>query len=173
MAEAEVQKFVGRHKRLSFMKVAEGKYARMTKFTSLGESKDANEYSRHYVDEEFETSDVVGYASGVGYEFDRYTNNEVHNKIAEITDNELTGTEARVEIVTVDTFEPDNASDPKTCKARLRTYSIIPDSSGDGTDSLAYSGTFKAAGVIIEGTATATEDWKTAQNITFVPKTSE
>lgn len=173
MAEAAVQKLVGRHKRLSFMKVDDGKYVRMTKFTSLSESKDAKEYSRHYVDEESETSDVVGYASGVSYEFDRHTNNEVHKKIAQITDDEVTGPEARVEIVTVDIFEPVSEADPKVCKARARTYSVVPDSSGDGTDSLAYSGTFKAAGGITEGTATATEDWKTAKEITFEPKQAE
>lgn len=170
MAGEAVQKLVGRHKRLSFMEVSDGKYVRMTKFTSLGDSKDAKEYSRQYVDEESETSDVVGYASGVSYELDRHTNNEVHDKIAQITDNEVTGPDARVNIVTVDTFEPVSEADPKTCKARLRTYSVIPDSSGDGTDSLAYSGTFKAAGGITEGTATATEDWKTAKEVTFEKK---
>lgn len=173
MAGEVVQKLVGRHKRLSFMKVADGKFVRMTKFTSLSDSKDAKEYSRQYVDEESETSDVVGYASGISYEFDRHTNNEVHNKIAQITDNEVTGPEARVEIVTVDTFEPVSESDPKVCKAKSRIYSVIPDSSGDGTDSLAYSGTFKSAGTITEGTATATKDWKDADEITFTPQQQE
>lgn len=161
MEEAVVQKLVGRHKRLSFMKTSDGKYERMTKFTSLGDSKDAKEYSRQYVDEESETSDVVGYASGVSYEFDRHTGNAVHDKIAQITDDEVTGPDARVEIVTVDLFKPSSEADAKTCEARLRTYSVIPDGSGDGTDSLAYSGTFKSAGPITKGTATTADDWQT------------
>ena len=48
------KKLDGRHKRVAFMDVAgDGKtYTRMTGFTSMSESKNASEYSRHYVDEE-------------------------------------------------------------------------------------------------------------------------
>ena len=66
----------------------EGKtYTRMTGFTSMSESKNASEYSRHYVDEESERTDVVGYATSNDYEFDRYTNDPVQQKIAEISDD--------------------------------------------------------------------------------------
>lgn len=166
VGEATVQKLVGRSQRLSFMKTSDNKYVRMTKFTSLGDSKDAKEYSRQYVDEDSETSDVVGYASGVSYEFDRHTNNPVHETIAKITDDEIVGTDARVEIVTVDLF--DSATTKNTFNARSRAYSVIPDGSGDGTDSLAYSGTFKAAGAITKGTATSADEWQT---VTFTPVT--
>lgn len=64
------KKLVGRHKRVAFMDVAgDGKtYTRMTGFTSMSESKNASEYSRHYVDEESERTDVVGYAPSNDYE---------------------------------------------------------------------------------------------------------
>ena len=67
------KKLVGRHKRVAFMDVAgDGNtYTRMTGFTSMSESKNASEYSRHYVDEESERTDVVGYAPSNDYEFDR------------------------------------------------------------------------------------------------------
>lgn len=156
---ANEQKLVGRHKRLSFMKTEAEKYIRMTGFTSLSESKESKEYSRQYVDESMERTDVVGYATGVDYEFDRHTNTPVHNMLAEISDNEIVGTEAQVEVLTVDLFEMTGADD-KACKARLRTYSVIPDTSGDGTDALIYSGTLKAAGEIVHGTATTTDNWK-------------
>ena len=48
-----------------------------------------------------------------------------------------------------------------TAPARLRTYSVIPDSSGDSTDALTYSGDLKAASEIVKGTATTTDGWKT------------
>ncbi len=59
------KKLVGRHKRVAFMDATgDGKtYTRMTGFTSMSESKNASEYSRHYVDEESERTDVVGYAA--------------------------------------------------------------------------------------------------------------
>lgn len=157
---ANEKKLVGRHERLSFMKVENDTYTRMTGFTSLGESKESKEYSRQYVDEATERTDVVGYATGVEYEFDRHTNTPVHEKLAQIADDEIVGTEAQVEILTVDLFEP-VGSDDKVCKARLRTYSVIPDASGDGTDALIYSGTLKAAGEITHGTATSADGWQT------------
>lgn len=152
------QKLVGRHKRLSFMETEGGTFTRMTGFTSLGESKESKEYSRQYVDEATERTDVVGYATGVSYEFDRHTNTPVHTKLAQIADDEIVGTDAQVNIVTVDLFEENT---DKSCKARKRTYSVIPDSSGDSTDALTYSGTFKAAGEIVSGSATSNDDWKT------------
>lgn len=157
---ANDQKLVGRHKRLSFMKTEADKFVRMTGFTSMSESKESKEYSRQYIDEATERTDVVGYATGVKYEFDRHTGNAVHTKLAEIADDEIAGTDAQVEILTVDLFEP-TGDDNNACKARLRTYSVVPDASGDGTDALIYSGTLKAAGEIAKGTATTTDGWQT------------
>lgn len=152
------QKLVGRHKRLAFMKTEENTYSRMTGFTTLNETKEAKEYSRQYVDEAAERTDVVGYATGIEYGFDRYTENDVQKKIASITDDELLGAEAQVEIVTVNIFEDDGKGN---CPARKRTYSIVPDSIGDGTDALIYSGTFKAVSDIVKGYCTTTDGWKT------------
>lgn len=151
------QKLVGRHKRLAFMKTESGEtYARITGFTSLIEGKEAKEYSRQYVDEATERTDVVGYATGIEYAFDRFTNNPVHEKIAEITDDELVGTEAQVTIVSVDVFS-DNGTGK--CLARKRTYSVVPDTTGDGTDALIYSGNFKAVSEIVKGYCTTTDEW--------------
>ncbi|MEG2428597.1 MAG: hypothetical protein RSB58_09245 [Clostridium sp.] len=130
----------------------------MQKFTSISEGKEAKEYNRQYVDEDSETADVVGYASGVDYEFDRYTNNPVQEMVARVTDDEIVGTDAQVEIVTVDVFA-DNGSGE--CPARKRTYSIVPDSIGDGTDALIYSGSLKAASEITKGYATTGDKWQT------------
>lgn len=78
------KKLVGRHKRVAFMDVAgDGKtYTRMTGFTSLSDGKNSAEYSRQYVDEASERSDVVGYAPSMDYEFDLYTNDAVQKKLA-------------------------------------------------------------------------------------------
>ena len=118
------------------------------------------EYSRQYVDEASERSDVVGYAPSMDYEFDLYTNDAVQKKLATITDDELLGSDAQVTIVMVDLFEV-KSEDPNTCTARKRDWSVIPDTEGDGTDALIYKGSFKAAGEIIKGTATTTDSWQT------------
>lgn len=158
MAEAVVQKLVGRHKCLAFMETGDV-FLRMTGFTSLGTSKNPKEYSRQYVDEQSERSDVVGYAESIGYAFDRHTNNGVHAKLAEISDDEIVGTDAQVKILTVDLSEVNATA--TTAPARLRTYSAIPDAEGDSTDALTYSGNFKAASEKTKGTATTTDGWKT------------
>ena len=157
------QKLVGRHKRLPFMKVGtEGTYDRITGFTSLIEGKEAKEYARQYIDEATERTDVVGYATGIEYAFDRYTNNAVHEKIANITDDELLGVDAQVEIVSVDVFEEKAGG---KYPSRKRTYSVVPDTTGDGTDALIYSGNFKAVSEIVKGYCTTTDKWQTC---TFV-----
>lgn len=154
------EELVGRHKQVAFMDAdGTGKtFSRMTGFTSLSTSKNAIEYSRQYVDEPSERTDVVGYAPSIDYEFDRYKGNAVHDRLAEISDKELLGTETQVDIVTVDLFDGAAGS---SYKARKRTYSVTPDTSGDGTDALIYKGSFKAVGEQVEGTATTTDKWQT------------
>lgn len=154
------KKLVGRHKRVAFMDVTgDGKtFTRMTGFTSLSDGKNSTEYNRQYVDEASERSDVVGYAPSIDYEFDRYTNDPVHSKLAEITDDEILGSDAQVTIVVVDLFDEGETG---TCTARKRDWSVIPDTEGDGTDALIYKGSFKAAGEIEKGTATSTDNWQT------------
>lgn len=151
------QRLVKRSKRLAFMMVGD-KLTRMTGFTTINESKESKEYSRQYVDEDTERTDVVGYATSVDYEFDRYTDNPVQEMIAKVTDDEVVGTDAQVEIVTVDVFDDDGKGN---CPARSRVYSIIPEGSGDGTDALIYSGSLKAASEIVKGYCTSDDEWQT------------
>ena len=154
---------IGRHKRLSFLKV-EQTYTRMTKFTSLNESKSPKEYTRQYVDRSGEDTDVVGYSASVAFAYDRHTDTPVHDKLADIIDNEKMGTDAHVDIVTVDLFKK---TETNVCEARMRTYSVIPSNVGDGTDALIYSGNLKAVSEMVTGTATSEDDWQTC---TFTPK---
>ena len=129
-------------------------FNRMRGFTTLSGSKNAIEYTRHYVDEEMETTDVTGYSPSIGFGFDQYKDDLVHDEMVEILDNEKTGTEARRNIVTVDFSQPTNGG----YKATKREYSIIGDADGDGTDAYTYSGTFRATGQRITGTATLNSD---------------
>ena len=163
MPDGTKKELVGRHKRLAFMNVAEtggasATYTRMKGFTSLSEGKEPTEYSRQYVDEATERTDVVGYATAIDYEFDRHTNTPVHERIATITDDELLGTDAQVDIVSVDVF---TANAEGKAIARKRTYSVIPDTTGDGTDALIYSGSFSAASEIVKGYAVSEDNWQT------------
>lgn len=156
-------KIVRRSQRLAFMNMdktgSASKYERMTGFTTLTNSKEPKEYSRQYVDEDAERSDVVGYAPSTEFSYDRHTNTPVHDRLSEIHDKELLGDDAHVDIVSVDLFTEDNQ---KRCKATKRTYAVIPDTDGDGTDAMIYSGTFKSVSELEEGYATSEDNWKTA-----------
>lgn len=158
MADKKV--LVTRAKRVAFMDTddtgSSPKLERMTGFTTLTTAKNPKEYSRQYVDEESERTDVTGYAPALEYSFDRYTENLVHDKICGIHDGELIGSAAQVDIVVVDLFKKSTTGDKYY--ATKRKYAVIPDGDGDGYDALVYSGSFKSVSEIEEGYVTFTGD---------------
>ena len=108
MAESK-EVLVKRSQRVAYMDTAaaEGpaRFERMTGFTSMTNSKNPKEYSRQYVDESTERSDVVGYAPATEYSFDMYAGNPVHERIAKIHDGEKVADDAHVQVVTVDFYK--------------------------------------------------------------------
>lgn len=165
--ELNKEKLYNRADKVMFMGLTleDTTYKRMTGFTDNGKTLNAETYERRYVDEKTSRKDVVGYAAEIAYAFDRYTNNEVHETIAEVHDKELTG--VILPFVQVD-FNKKTEID-NTYKAVKRNYSVIPDGDGDGTDAYQYSGTLAASGEIVEGTATSEDNFKTC---TFTPNSS-
>jgi len=118
-------------------------------FTEFTESKNAVSYQRRYIHEATKRTDVTGYAPVIDYELEVYSGNAVIDRIRTITDLELTGEDAKVEILSVDTFEETDT--PGIYPAVKRLYSVIPDECGEGTDALCYTGTMKAVGDIERG----------------------
>lgn len=160
------EKIVKRSDKVAFLNVGttENKnFQRMRKFTEISTSKNPTEYRRRYVDEDAETTDITGYGEEKSYAFDQYTNNPVHEKIAKITDDELTGDDATVETLVVDKTKPTTNGG---FEARLRKYAVVPDSDGDSTDAYTYSGSLKAKGTFEKVTATISDDGKTATVVT-------
>ncbi len=131
-------------------------YKRMSGFTDMSVSKNAKEYVRQYIDEEFEQSDVVGYSPSISFAFDLYLGNDVHEDISKISDNELTGSDAVREIIIVDTK---NGNDTDGYYAIKRNFAVIVESEGNGTEAYQCSGTFKVKGEKIFGKAKTTDDW--------------
>lgn len=125
-------------------------FTRMRGFTELSESKNPMEYTRQYVDEKHETTDVVGYSPSLSFGFDKYSGDAVLEDIAEIIDSETIGTSAHREIVMVDfSKEVDGGY-----AAKKRTFSVIGDSVGDSLEALTYSGSLKPVGKSVDGIAT-------------------
>ena len=140
-------------------------FQRMKGFTDAGRSLNSSTYDRRYVDEKTERSDVTAYATEIAYGFDRMYGNAVHNVLAKVHEDEVVG--FNVPIVTVNFNEPVEGG----YKARMRVWSVQPDSDGDGTDAYTYSGTFKANGSIVTGVAKVetgnTNDTTTITAVTF------
>ncbi len=118
----------------SFYLIGEG-------FTAFPEAKNPVEYTRKYINDKTERTDVIGYAPSISYSCDAIKDDPCVQKIMEITDKEYLGVNTYVEIVNVNCWEQTNSNEYKACK---RTYAVIPDTKGDGTEALIYSGTLKA-----------------------------
>lgn len=133
-------------------------YHRMTGFTEISISKNPKEYTRQYVDEDFEQSDVVGYSPQMSFSFDCYAGDAVHTDIVSIADNEISGTDAVREIISVDLTK---GNDTDGYYAIKRNYAIITDSEGSDKDAYTYSGTFKANSEKVFGTAKSDDNFAT------------
>ncbi len=105
---------------------------------------------RRYIHEPVKRTDVTGYAPVVDYAFEVYTDSPAIEKLRQIADRELTGCDAWVELCTVDLFDETAVSG--VCRATVRTYSVIPDTCGEGTDALTYTGTLRAVSAPVQGT---------------------
>ncbi len=149
-----------RSDKLAFLGIKDGdkvNYHRLINFTEFAVSKNPVNYSRQYVDEDFERNDVVSYAPAISYSFDYDNQNVAHKIIVDITDNELVGDKAVVNLVFVDTTTEDDGE----FTASYRQWSVIPDKEGSDSDAYDYSGTFRANGKKISGHAITYDDWQT------------
>ena len=152
------ERLVQRANKVAFMKVDEN-YERMKGFTSLATNKNPKEYTRQYVDELFETTDIVGMSTSIDFAFDQFDGNPVHDYMVNIIDSEMVGTDASVEIMVVDFTKGDEI---EGFAAKSRRYSLIPSTEGDSLDAYTYSGAFRVNGSTVNGTATTDDDWQTA-----------
>lgn len=149
--------------KLAFYKcLGESVYRRMEGFTELSNSKGTKEYTRQYVDEDFERTDVSGYSPEISYAFDRYKAHPVLDDIIYITENELIGQAMVRDFVVLDmTTAVSNNGTTWTAEGKMRKWAVIPDTDGDTTDCMTYSGTFKCRGEMVDVRATTTDDWQT------------
>ena len=101
-------------------------------FTDFTESKNAVSYQRRYIHEATKRTDVTGYAPVIDYELEVYKNNPVIEKIRKITDLELTGDEAKVDVLSVDLFDETESAGEEatplspTNAALVRIHSATP-----------------------------------------------
>lgn len=156
-------KLVNRHEKVAFYGVVQEDtvvYHRMSGFTKMDTQSNPVEYSRRYVDESFEQTDVVAFSPSISFTFDRYNGNPVHDDIVAIADTEALGTDAVRSIVVVDLSTESEGS----CSAVKRDFAVVVDKEGDTTDAYTLSGSFYTKGEKVFGTAVLADD---GQTLTF------
>lgn len=157
-----MQKIVKRSDKLAFFGV-EGTnhtitYYRMRGFNEITTQKGPIEYSRQYVDEEFEQADVVGYSPTISYSFDQMEGNAVHDDLVHIAEHELLGADAVRFIVMADLSRQDEKG---LYPAVKRAFAVVCDSEGDSKEAYTYSGSLKVKGEKVFGTVETTDNWET------------
>lgn len=151
--------FTARSKKVSFMGTVENNFDRMKGFTALSTNKNPGEYTRQYVDEPFETTDIVRISTSMDFTFDQMVDDPVHTKLVDIIDGEKIGDEAVVNILTADFTQ--KGTTEGTFKAVKRAFVVVPGTEGDSMDAYTYSGTFKTKGERIEGEVSSIDNFKT------------
>lgn len=137
-------------------------YIRMQGFTSMSESKNPTEYERQYVDEDVKRTDLTGYNPAISYAIDRYKQDPVIQDLVTISEDELLGDDAVREIIQVDLTTAETSSNGLvTATGKRRLYAVVPDTSGDTTDCMTYTGNFKAQGEAETVTVTTSDNWQT------------
>jgi len=166
MAEnTTINDLVLRHKKVAFMAITKNDTPtiyRMVGFTSLSNSRNPTEHTRKYVDEENERTDITAINTSIGFGFDLFSGDPVHEHVAEIFDDELTGAKAVVDIYVVDFTKPAaTGENVTTFECAHRNFTVVPSSDGDDANVYTYSGDFRSNGKREKGTATVTGDAKT------------
>ena len=158
-------KLVNRHDKVAYYGVTDTDgnvvYHRMCGFTKMDTSKNPVEYSRRYIDESFEQTDVVAFSPSISFAFDRYSGNPVHEDIVKLSDNEILGTDAVRSIVVADISTKNENGE---CSAIMRDFSVMVENEGNSTDAYTLSGTMSTKGEKVFGKAVLSED---AQTLTF------
>lgn len=133
------KKLVKRSEKVAFMEIIDENktsiFELMEGFTDMAFSKNPKEYSRGYVDEDTDRTDLTGYAESISYTLDRYKGQAAAEEIVKITEEELTGSDALRRIIVVDkTTTTGHGNGILRAQARIRAYTVVPDSNGGSRD---------------------------------------
>ncbi len=160
-----MRKIVKRCEKLSFFGVVGADntvtYHRMKGFNEIAVSKNPKEYTRQYVDEEFEQSDVVGYSPSIAFSFDQFADDAVHCDLADIAERELVGDGAIRSVIVVDLSREDGSEGSHP--AVKRDFCVVCQNEGNSMDAYTYSGSLRVKSEKVFGTASSSDDWQTCQ----------
>ena len=138
-------------------KGSEKVYLKMSEFTRLVTDKNPLETKTLFSC--FRWWRKVRYMPYIGYSFERHLENPVHNDIAKICDKEFTGAASVRSIVTVDFTHP--LGKGESYAAHIRKFAVVGGREAEGVELYEYTGTMRAIGKVICGTAHSIDGWET------------
>ncbi len=122
-----------------------------TGFTSLNESPNAQTNTKKYVNEKSSTTSITQYQTEFAYDADLISSQTAIITLYNIARNHATGSDAILEYVRVELWDP--ATEGSTTEFKARKFSVansVSDISGD--DDIVVSGTLHAQGDPVDGT---------------------
>lgn len=139
--------YIMRNKKRHYVDVG-GKWAPVGRgFALFEEKKKPERVTRQYFHESGSRTRIVGYTPEIKYELDAIARDEASLAIRGITDRELSGDAAIVQVLSVDmTAESVGGAYPAIC----RSYCVVADGCG-GDDVLSYKGTLVCASPAVRG----------------------
>lgn len=159
-----IGKLVKRNEKVLFIDV-KGTYKRLTGMTSASTSKNAKEYSRQYIDEAFERTDLVAVSTSIDFALDFHSGNEAQKVIVDIINEEKVGSDSVVKLLLVDFTD---GSSSAGFAAVERSYTVVPNSEGGSIEAYTYEGTLKTNTEMVKGKATSTDGWATVKFVKTV-----
>ena len=151
---------LNRNVKMAYVRTEDGNksiYKKLTGFTEFAVSYNAKEYTRKYIDEINEKTEVVAYQPSISYSFDKIEGEISQTPFVQAAENEITGNEALAQIVIVD-FRYGYLDG---ISAIYRDYIIVPDAEGDDANVYTYSGTLRAYGEKHKVVVTSGDGWET------------
>lgn len=122
-----------------------------TGFTSLNESPNAQTNTKKYVNEKSSTTSITQYQTEFAYDADLISSEAAVIKLYDTGRNHKTGSDAVLEYIRVELWDP--ATENSTTEFKARKFNVansVSDISGD--DDIQVSGTLHAQGDPVDGT---------------------
>lgn len=134
-----------------------------TGFTSLNESPNAQTNTKKYVNEKSSTTSITQYQTEFPYETDLIASEAAITTLYNIARNHLTGSDAILEYVRVELWDP--ATENSTTEFKARKFSVANSVSDiEGDDDIVMSGTLHAQGDPVDGKFNVSQKTFTATN---------
>ena len=128
-----------------------------TGVTKLSDSPGAKVDKKAYINDMNTSAEITGYENSFAVAFDKIVSDTAINALEAVGDQQLTGDDAKFELVRVDLNDPDVAENTYAARQYFVAYEA-GDSGGDGLEVMTGGGTLHQIGDMVPGTYNTSTD---------------